>query len=165
MLCIPVGIVVERRHAKSKWLDFVWRPVGIFNGSCQADPWTVLSSNAEATLFYAGSAEIELYRSETNNYSSNLASGEPKLWVALHQSGGDPPYRLAGVTADPAEGEALTEAETTVVEAVSMPRTIRRAIAAFIAEHPVKPAFEKRVRDRPDPEAMARHGPNRRQSE
>jgi hypothetical protein len=165
LLCIPVGVVVERRHAKSKWLDFTWRPVGIFNGSSDVEPWTILSSSAEMTLFYAGAAEIELHRSETSNYVRNLASGAPSVWVVLHPSGGDPPYRLATVTADPAEGEGLTEAGTAIIETVPMPASIREAIAAFVAEHHIEQVFEKRVRDRADPEAMARHNTGHRQDD
>ena len=112
-----------------------------------------------AATFYAGAADIELYRTETDNYRSNLASGAPSLWVALHATGGDPPYEIAVVTADPAEGEALTEPGQAIVEAVAMPDPVRDAIASFVAEHHVERAFQKRKRDRADPEALARRGP------
>ena len=59
---IPVGVVVERRKAKSPWLDFLWRPVSVLVGNPSAVPWTAISAEAETTLFYAGEAVIELYR-------------------------------------------------------------------------------------------------------
>jgi hypothetical protein len=71
--------------------------------------------------FYTGEAEIELYRSETDNYRRNLASAAPAVWVALHETGGEPPYAVAAVTADPAEGEGLTEPGQGIIEAVAMP--------------------------------------------
>ncbi len=43
-----------------------------------------------------------------------------------------------------------------------MPEPVRDALAAFVAEHHVERAFEKRKRDRADPEALARHGPRHR---
>lgn len=156
---IPVGVVVERRKARSPWLDFVWRPASVLGGLPEIEPWTALSADGEAVLFYAGAAEIELHPSETNNYRHNLLSTAPSLWVSLHPTDDEPPMRVAVVTADPAEGEALTEAGTAIVGAVPMPEPLRQAVAAFVEEHPLDRPFEKRVRDHADPEALARHGP------
>ena len=107
---IPVGVVVERRKAKSMWVDFLWRPVSVFVGVPSAAPWTPLNMEAETTLFFAGEAVIELHRTETTNYRDNLASGAPALWVALCPVASERPYEILTVTADPAEGEALTDA-------------------------------------------------------
>jgi hypothetical protein len=159
LLRIPVGVVVERRKANSPWTDFIWRPVAVLAGVPDAAPWTALTLDGDVATFYAGAAEIALYRSETDNYRRNLASGAPSIWVALHPTGAEPPYRLASVTADPAEGEALTEPGQGLVEAVSMAEPLRQALAAFVAEHHVQHIFEKRTRDRADPEALARRGP------
>jgi hypothetical protein len=153
---IPVGVVVERRKAVSAWIDVIWRPVAVLGGLPYADPWTPLSVEGERATFYAGPAEIELYRSETENYRRNLASGAPCVWVVLHATGGEPPYEIAAVTADPAEGEGLTEPGQAIVEAVPMPELLCDAIAVFVAEHHVENVFEKRKRDRADLEALAR---------
>ena len=56
---IPVGVVAERRKAKSRWADFLWRPVSVFAGIASAAPWTPLDTEAEPTLFFAGEAVIE----------------------------------------------------------------------------------------------------------
>jgi hypothetical protein len=157
LLRIPVGVVVERRKATSPWAEVIWRPVAVLGGVPDAAAWTPLAIDEEAVTFYAGEAEIELYRSETDNYRRNLASAAPAVWVALHETGGEPPYAVAAVTADPAEGEGLTEPGQGIIEAVAMPEPLRRTIAAFVAEHHVERVFEKRIRDRTDPEALARH--------
>jgi hypothetical protein len=157
LLRIPVGVVVERRNAASQWAEVIWRPVAVLGGVPDAAAWTPLAIDEEAVTFYAGEAEIELYRSETDNYRRNLASAAPAVWVALRETGGDPPYAVAAVTADPAEGEGLTEPGQGIIEAVAMPEPLRRTIAAFVAEHHVERVFEKRIRDRADPEALARH--------
>ena len=81
------------------------------------------------------------------------------LWVALRPTGVEPPYEVFAVTADPAEGEAWTEAGDDLVDVVPMPETVRATIDAFVAEHHVERAFHKRQRDRADPEALARRGP------
>ena len=100
-------------------------------------------------------------RSEADNYRRNLASAAPAVWVALQETGRDPAYAVAAVTADPAEGEGLTECNQGIIEAVAMPEPVRQAIAAFVAEHHVDRVFKKRTRDRADPEALARRGPRR----
>ena len=159
LLRIPVGIVVKRCNAKSPWSEFTWRPTAVLGGLPDADPWTQLGTNGETVTFYAGAAEIELYRTETENYRSNLVSDAPSVWVALLATAGAPPYEIAAVTADPAEGEALTEPAQGIVEAVPMPDSVRDTIASFVAEHHVERVFEKRKRNRADPEALARRGP------
>lgn len=158
LLRIPVGVVVERRKAMSPWADVIWRPVAVLAGIPDTAPWTPLATEGETATFYAGAAEIELYRSETDNYRRNLASEAPSIWVMLQATGGDPPYGIAAVTADPAEGEALTEPGQGIVEAVTMPERLREVVAAFVADHHVEHIFVKRKRDRADPEALARHG-------
>ena len=159
---IAVGVVVERRKAKSQWIDFTWRPVAVLPGQPDAAPWTVLSVDGETTTFYAGSIDVDLYRTETGNYRDNLASGRPSLWVALRPTGVEPPYDLLAVTADPAEGESFTQVGDDLVEAVPMPAPVRDAVEAFVAEHHVERPFIKRKRDRADPEALAHRGPMRK---
>jgi hypothetical protein len=158
VLRIPVGIVVERRKASSRWADVIWRPVTLLAGLPDAAPWTILATEGETVTFYAGAGEIELYRSDTDNYRRNLESGSPSVWVALQATANDPPYQIAAVTADPAEGEGLTESAQAIVEAVAMPESLCDAVAAFVAEHHVERIFEKRTRDRANPEALARRG-------
>jgi len=88
---MTVGLVVERRKAKSPWVDFVWRPIAALPGVPATPPWTVLEGDDEARQFYAGTAEIELYRTDTAQYRDNLASGSPGLWVVLRPTQSDPP--------------------------------------------------------------------------
>jgi uncharacterized protein DUF3305 len=153
---LAVGVVIERRNAKSAWADFIWRPSAVLAGEPDAAPWTLLEAQADRTTFYVGAGEIALYRSEAAFYRDNLATGEPMLWAVLRPTGGEPPFTVVTVTADPSEGEAFATIGTDLVEALPMPESIRAAIAAFVAEHHVEHAFAKRKRDRADPEALAR---------
>jgi len=150
LLSIPVGVVVERLKATSPWLDFVWRPVSILTGVPAADPWTVLAGGGERATFYAGPASIDLYRTETANYMSNLSSETPSLWVVLRRREAEPPYEVVAVTADPAEGEAYSEAGNDLIDSVPMPAAIIDVIEAFIVQHHVDRPFYKRERDRPE---------------
>ena len=161
---IAVGVVVERRKAISAWVDFLWRPVSVFVGSPSAASWTPLAAEAETTLFFAGEAVIELHRTETINYRDNLASGAPALWVALQPVASERPYEILAVTADPAEGEALTDAGNNLVEAVPMPPEIAGVVVHFIAEHHVERPFLKRQR-RPAEPTLVRRGNGRENRE
>ncbi|MBR0832195.1 DUF3305 domain-containing protein [Bradyrhizobium manausense] len=143
---IPVGIVVERCKAGSRWADFVWRAVAVLPDEPRTKPWTVLREEHGATLFYAGSATVDLYPSETARYRDNLASGNPSIWTVLSPAEGAWPYSVTAATADPAEGEAFTEAGGNLVEPVAIPEMLREAIASFVAEHHVEREFFKRTR-------------------
>jgi hypothetical protein len=156
---IAVGVIVERSKSVTQWADFYWRPVSVLVGVPDTAPWTKLTDDGERATFYAGSAMVELYRTETLYYRSNLESGAPMLWVSLRATQSEPPYTVAAVTADPAEGESLTETATDQIEQVPMPEPVQEILAAFIAKHHVETPFVKRKRDRADPEALARRGP------
>jgi hypothetical protein len=156
VLRIRLGVVVERRQAVSPWIDFVWRGIGVLPDEPEMMPWTVIREQEGTTLFYAGSATIDLYRSETARYRDNLTSGAPSAWIVLTPSEGAWPYHVSAVTVDPAEGEASTEAGANLVEAVPMPEVLHQAIENFIAEHHVETEFVKRERRSADPEALAR---------
>ena len=147
---ILVGVVVERRKARSPWLDFLWRPISVLVGTPSAVPWTRIGDEGDATTFYAGEAAIELHRTETTNYRQNLSSGMPALWVVLRPrlaNSASAAFDILTVTADPSEGEALTDAGNDLVATVPMPVTIIEAIDGFIAEHHVERTFNKRKRD------------------
>jgi len=153
---IAVGVVVARRKAASQWIDFTWAPVSVLHGTPDTEPWTVLSSDGDTTMYYAGRAYIALHPTETGLYRDNLATGSPSLWVVLSANESGPPYNLVTVTADPSEGEAFAESTANLVEQVPMPGSIREIVAAFVAEHHVERQFFKRKRDRADPESLAR---------
>ena len=156
LVSVTVGVIVERRKAASPWLDYTWSVTDVLPAAAAAAPWTPVGLKEATDKFYAGDTSIHLYRTEASNYHDNLASDPPRLWVVLRPTGGDPPYALLTVTADPAEGEAATEVGDDLVEAVSMPENIRRVLESFVAAHGVDRPFIKRTRDRPDVEALGR---------
>jgi len=77
--------------------------------------------------------------------------------VVLRPATGKVGFDVLMVTADPAEGEALTGAGSDLVETVPMPVPIGEIVASFIAEHHVERSFFKRQRDRSTPRSPARH--------
>jgi hypothetical protein len=156
---LPIGVVVERRKLASPWADHAWLPVAVLPGVPTTPPWTSLGGDDQRQSYYAGAAELALYRSDTANYRDNLASGRPSLWVALREVRGTAPVAVLVVTADPAEGEALTEAGGDIVEPVPMPAEIEAWIAEFVQAHHVERSFYKRRRDTADPDALGPRPP------
>ncbi|GEP05783.1 molybdopterin-guanine dinucleotide biosynthesis protein A [Methylobacterium oxalidis] len=150
-------MIVARRKLKSPWADHQWLPVGALPDVPATAPWTRLGGGPAEETFYAGAHEVGLHISETGHYRDNLVSGRPALWVALRHVGGDA-YEIATVTADPYEGEALAEGIGEIVEAVPMPEPVQAVVAAFVEAFHIERSFEKRKRDRADPEALARRG-------
>jgi Protein of unknown function (DUF3305) len=153
---IPVGVVVERCKATSPWLDSVWRSVAVLCNLPNAAPWTAVGAGEDAATFYLGAAAIELYRTETDHYRANLASGAPSVWVALRPTGVLPAYELFAVTADPSEGESFTQSGDDLADAVPMPAAVRDIVEAFVAEHHVEQPIYRRKRDRTRVQAAAR---------
>ncbi|MDR7037926.1 hypothetical protein J2X36_002679 [Methylobacterium sp. BE186] len=150
-----VGVIVARRKLKSPWADHQWLPVAALPDVPETEPWTLLASAEGEDRFYAGAHEVGLHISETGHYRDNLVSGRPSLWVALRHVAGDA-YEVAAVTADPYEGEAMAEGIGEIVEPVAMPEAIQAVVAEFVAAFHIERTFEKRKRDRADPEALAR---------
>ena len=72
---IPIGIVIERRKAKSAWAEFVWRPVAVLPAVPEAAPWTALNGSADRVNFYGGAAEIELHHSDAAGYCRESGDG------------------------------------------------------------------------------------------
>lgn len=142
-----VGVVAIRRKLRSAWQSHAWAPHAVLPAVPAAAPWTLLSRDGEDETWYAGEAEVLLHSGETAHYRDNLASERPSLWVALRPAGEDR-HEIAGVTADPYEGEAFAESADLLVEPVPMPPIIAERLAAFFAAHHVERAFFKRKRDR-----------------
>ena len=143
-----VGVVVRRRAIDNPWIDHTWSPVMLLDEAPATPAWSVLSNEGGTTLYYAGSAIIDLFSADTANYRDNLMDGEPRVWVALRLQGGGAELELAKVTADPTEGEALFESGIEVIGAVPMPPEIAAWVAAFVDQFHVEHTFQKRKRDR-----------------
>jgi hypothetical protein len=146
---IRVGVIVERRKAQSPWADDLYRPVSVLHGVPSAAPGTQIGAEGAVVAFYAGEAVIELHRTDTANYRDNLASGSPLLWIVLRS--GQTGLDLQLVTADPAEGEALTGAGNDLIDSLPMPSSIRQIVEQFIAEYHVERPFYKRERSKSEP--------------
>jgi hypothetical protein len=141
-----IGIIIGRRKLNSPWSKEKWLPVAALPAAPDLPLGARLALNGDEEMVFAGARILTLHGSETGHYRDNILSGSPSLWIALNIEGDQP--KIASVTADPYEGEAMAEGIGQIIEAVPMPRLITEAIAAFVAEHHVERPFIKRKRDR-----------------
>ena len=145
-----VGVVAERRPAKSRWIDWVWKPVAVLEGVPNAEPFTRLGQEPDGTAtYYLGAQTVTLWPRETDAYLLSLSVGG-SLYVVLRPGGqGEVPWSAHLVTASPYEAEAYTTSGEEIMEAVPMPASVRKIIEAFCEAHPYEEVFEKRERDKP----------------
>jgi Protein of unknown function (DUF3305) len=153
-MAMQVGIVLEKRKARSVWLDVIWEAHAVLPEPAAAEPGAPLGRDGEGALFYGGSALLEAHTSETAYYRDNITSGKPQLWIVLRAQAGDGLPEVVKVTCDPTEGEASTETGWDTVNTVPMPEPVLAALMAFVEEHHVDRPFLKRKRDRSDTEAL-----------
>jgi hypothetical protein len=144
-----VGIVAERRPAKSRWADHVWRVAEVLDGKADAEPFSrlaVLEDGSER--YFAGNAELTLYRADTEAYGVNLA-GDRVLYVVLRANDTGPlPYSLHSVTANPYDTSGHVGPNEEIVDTVPMPRPISDWLESFCAAHHKEQPFVKRPRNK-----------------
>lgn len=147
---MPIGVIVEKRKANSRWLDAVWKPVEVIAGRPGTADWTELPAGGDAELFYAGTATLELHRKDAEAYHVNLQSRQPVVYVVLEQASGGPArLRLARVSAAPYEAENYLVSGSELVEGVPMPDVVRAFVEEFAKAHFTPEPFYKRKRDKP----------------
>lgn len=155
-ITLEVAILAERRPGVTIWQSHVWRALAVLEEAPPVPAWTKLREESGREVFFAGTAEITLHRTDTPNYKENLEAAEPLVWVVLRDSSEG--MTLGAVTVDPGEGEIYTEAPSDLVEALPMPPGLRALLGSFVAAHHVEREFHKRKRDRQDTDSLGRKG-------
>jgi len=157
---MPVGIVIERRPAASRWQDHVWHVTAVLPGRPETAPWTVLAQEGGVTRFYAGTTDLTLYSGETEVYKHNLEAAEPAVFVVFRRDDAAPQgLRLLLATIDPAEAHAHGDTGDDLLERLPMPPLVRAWADPFVARHHKERVHWKRKRDKADPEALAHREP------
>ncbi|MBU8543097.1 MULTISPECIES: DUF3305 domain-containing protein [Roseomonadaceae] len=154
-LFIPLAVLVERRPGVTRWAEFAWRAIEVLEEAPDVPPWTVLREEPGRTVFFAGSADVALHPTDTDNYRHNLASAQPLVWVLLRPIEAAPGFHLQTVTADPGEAHLYADVGQDLLESLPMPPRLLAVMTEFVARHHKERGFWKRKRDQADPEALA----------
>ena len=153
---MPVAVVVERRPARSRWQDHVWRVVAVLPGAPETPPWSVLGEADGIVRYHAGTADLVAYSTDTKSYKDNLEASTPSVYAVLRRGDTASGWTLLMATVDPTEAHAHVDVGDDLVEALPMPKPVFEGLSAFVARHHVERKDWKRRRDRADPEALAR---------
>ena len=159
---LPVGVIVDKKKSASPWIDHLWVPSAVVTGLPDAAPMTLVAKSGADESYFAGAANLVFASGDTGQYLENLVTGTPLIWIAVRAEEHDSYVTVVSVTADPSEGESLTDSGSNIVQPVPMPPDIAARLAAFVDQHHVEREFFKRKHDRTDPEALGYRRPNRR---
>src|SRR3546814_12112993 len=62
---MEIGVLVEYRKLKNRWLDHAWMPSAVLVGAQAGAPWTVIDATPKATRYYAGPSQLDFFRTDT----------------------------------------------------------------------------------------------------
>ena len=145
---MPVGIVVERRDSDHPWQDHYWLPVAVIPGAKLADPaapWRVLDEGEGWVRYHAGTLEVDMYRSDTEAYRTNLTNDPPVVYVVLREDDeSEHEFVPFDATVSAYEAQDFADAGENLVEGVPMPDVMIAWVQAFIDSHHVDEPFVKR---------------------
>ena len=144
-----LGIVVERRDSSHAWQDHSWSTVAVLPGAPPMNPrgeWRAMESGAGWTRWLAGTLTVELHRTETDGYRTNLSGMRPSVYVVL-RAADESAHELVpfAATVSAHEAEAFLDGDD-IVSGVIMPPEIMAFVQAFIDAHHVDRPFKKRQR-------------------
>ncbi len=150
-LAIPIGVILTRKQSSNPWADATWRASGVMLDIPQGPTWRELARGAGYTQYLATSAQLDLFRKETEAYIANIESSAPSLYVVLRESEReDTPIEVHLVTASPFEAQDYMDSSEETVERIAMPDELLEMIGKFIDDHHVEETFRKRKRDEVD---------------
>jgi molybdopterin-guanine dinucleotide biosynthesis protein A len=129
---MPIGVIVERVEIAGPWPSHAWRPAGIVIGGAPLPPGSRLRQGGS---FFAGTAPLDLHRTDIASYRENLQQEVPRLYVVLAASEDGRPPGVHLVTAAPDEAGSYLDGEPTLVDGIPMPRPLIDLVVAYIAEH------------------------------
>lgn len=152
-----MGVVLERREIDSPWQDYNWSAVAVMAGAPEISDWRLLTRGDGWTQYHAATLTLELHRSETEAYRTNLADNPPRIFVVLREDEEEGGYDVAPflVTASPYEAQDYLDSGEEIVDGVTMPDGIIAWVQAFIDTHHVDQPFYKRKRKRHDEDPVA----------
>jgi Protein of unknown function (DUF3305) len=142
---MAISVVLERRAAKSPWLDHVWRPVGVLPLP-SSEPGKLLAEGEGWAQYLSGTLDLELFRGETEGYLTNLSQDQPAVFVVLRRNDEDDGFEYLPflATVCPYEAMGYTPGGDDIVEGVPMPPEVADWVRAFVAQHHVDEPFRKR---------------------
>jgi len=170
-LTIDVGVIAEKRKAHTKWAEDIWLPTAIIDGQLSQEPGQIMRKTESAESYFMGLAEIYCHAKETESYIHNFESEVPCVFVVLRRDEENEhrlPWYVHVVTVSPYEAQDYADTAEDIIERVTMPLSIAKAVMDFTDQHHEEVVFKKRKRHNyknephqfgKDPIVQARNGP------
>jgi hypothetical protein len=140
---IPVGVIVRRQPGVTRWAKVVWQAVGLIPFAGPGN-WQEMRREGEVVDYHAGTANLTLWRTDTEAYLVAL-NGRPPSVFAILRPGAERP-ELLGVTASAYEAQDHADNGEDIVERLEMPEGLEAWVRDFVSRHHVEEAFVKRRR-------------------
>ena len=149
-LSLPLGIVLRRSPAASRWVSWTWTVADVLPGAGPAD-WRELRREGETVEYHAATVPLEFWASDVEAYMTGLAARVPAVYVVMRRTTeADAPHELEVVlaTTSPYEAQDYMDSGEEIVEQTPMPEGLVAVVRDFIERHHEEEPFVKRQRDR-----------------
>ena len=139
----PLAVVMQRRPAKSRWVDFVWEPIGVLPAYEGREVTLLLDHDGIAQWLHPGFT-LELHRDEAEGYFLNVSSGNARVFVLwrMDEERGLPLF----VTASTEEAGRWMDGGHSI-DSVPMPPEIYAWVGDYV-ERNYRPEPKKRIKPR-----------------
>lgn len=142
---MSVAVVLQKRKAKSQWIDYQWEAVSVIPGAHEdKQQFRPMHDDGDMSQYIFSGLTVTLHKDECESYYHNLMSPKPSCYVAVRFDESDQPVPFL-ITLDFDEAHAYLEGDETVY-AVNIPAEFYRWIEAYVIAHylPVKRKKRKR---------------------
>lgn len=148
-LRIDVGVIAEKRKARSEWAEDYWVPTAIIEGHVHHKPGEMMRQTETGTMYFMGFSEIYCHAKEAEAYVHNFESEIPAIYIILRPDDEDEhplPWYVHTVTVSPYEAQDFADSSEEIIERVAMPMSIATALMDFTDTHHEDVPFKKRKR-------------------
>ena len=113
--------------------------------------WRVLRQDGDVVEYHAATVTLELFRTDTEAYLTELTTKVPSIYVVMRENTGaaaKSPLDVVLVTASPYDGQDYADNGEDIVELVPMPQGLLALVREWIDTHHEEETFVKRRRDK-----------------
>jgi hypothetical protein len=147
-LVLPLGVVLRKSPGVTRWAKWVWRAVAVLPGAGPAN-WRELRRDGEIVEYHAATVPLELYRTDTEAYLTELSTKVPSIYVVMRENTEvESGLEVVLATASPFDGQDYADNGDDIVELVPMPPALMALVREWVDKHHKQEKFVKRRRDK-----------------
>ncbi len=147
-LSLPLGIVLRKSPGVTRWAKWVWQAVAVLPGAGPAN-WRELRREGEVVEYHAATVPLELWRTDTEAYLTELSTKVPSIYVIMREAENTAEgLEVVLATASPFDGQDYADNGEDIVELVPMPPALMAIIRGWVEQHHKTESFVKRKRNK-----------------